>query len=539
MRKASIVVISFVVVAFGQPAWVPWLGLVAAVCGYALLWRSLSSVGSKKRRFFVASSWFCCVQLIQLSWMTSIEYVGGGLIVAYLLLSIMMGLQFGVVSFFVEIDKKVRTFLIVPALWVLMEWMRLFLFSGFTFNPVGLSFAGSIYPLQMASLFGVYGLSFVVIATNILVFFSISAPKKILSWAIVGIFVVTPFIFGFFHLNDGSDGDDAVSVVLVQTALTPEEKYGLCRGDGVSLSPYDQWLYILSYLEDSGVDDADFIIFPENTVPLGVSVPAYRYDEVVESLRIFFGDAIFAALPPLSEPYYYEGGRLVSNSFWAQSLANVFGADVIVGLEDVEGYDVYTSAVVFVPGGASFRRYDKRILLPMGEYIPFTFLESLARRFGVEGSFSRGVSGRVFDHDVMPYSVSICYEETFGNIIRQDRRDGAKLLINITNDVWYPNSRLRLQHFHHGRLRSVENGVPLVRACNTGVTGVVDNAGRVQDTFGEGRYGEEWRRGALVVSVPISSYDTLYSRYGDWLIVVVSFIMLCVGMLGIAYRKSG
>ncbi|MBI3211753.1 MAG: hypothetical protein HYZ47_03605 [Simkania negevensis] len=115
----------------------------------------------------------------------------------------------------------------------------------------------------------------------------------------------------------------------------------------------------------------------------------------------------------------------------------------------------------------------------------------------------------------VPESISICYEETFSHLIREDRLKGAKLLINLTNDAWYPSSTLPLQHFYHGKVRALENGVPLVRACNSGVTAAVDSLGRVIGIF-QGSKGEsQWEQGPLFASLSLYSYTTLYSLVGN------------------------
>ncbi len=125
-------------------------------------------------------------------------------------------------------------------------------------------------------------------------------------------------------------------------------------------------------------------------------------------------------------------------------------------------------------------------------------------------------SRKVFASKV-PLSASICYEETFSHHMRQSRQKGASMFVNLTNDNWYPNSKLPQQHFDHARLRAVENGVPMVRACNTGVTAAIDSLGRII-----GQITEETRAGVLVAKVPLYHYSTLYSFWGDWGIVSLS-----------------
>ncbi|MCB1136292.1 MAG: apolipoprotein N-acyltransferase, partial [Chlamydiia bacterium] len=109
------------------------------------------------------------------------------------------------------------------------------------------------------------------------------------------------------------------------------------------------------------------------------------------------------------------------------------------------------------------------------------------------------------------------------------------LLVNVTSDVWFPHSRLPIQHLEHGRLRTVENGVPLVRACNTGVTAAVDALGRTIEAFGDADGPYEWKSGALYVQVPLFRYDTLYRWIGqDWVLGIAAVLF----GLGFLPRRS-
>lgn len=102
--------------------------------------------------------------------------------------------------------------------------------------------------------------------------------------------------------------------------------------------------------------------------------------------------------------------------------------------------------------------------------------------------------------------------------MRENSQKGAHLLVNLTNDGWYPRSTLPQQHLDHARLRTVENGLPLLRACNTGITTALDSHGRTIAALDN----SEEAPGALQVDVPLHRYRTLYSRTGDALIVLLS-----------------
>jgi apolipoprotein N-acyltransferase len=116
--------------------------------------------------------------------------------------------------------------------------------------------------------------------------------------------------------------------------------------------------------------------------------------------------------------------------------------------------------------------------------------------------------------------------------MRENRLKGAQILLNLTSDAWYPNSRLAQQHFDHARLRTVENGIALLRACNTGITGGVDSLGRVVKILGENAENPEVISDALYIEVPLYHYQTLYAQFGDTLIIgfaaIFVFLSICL-----------
>ena len=135
-------------------------------------------------------------------------------------------------------------------------------------------------------------------------------------------------------------------------------------------------------------------------------------------------------------------------------------------------------------------------------------VKKLTKSYGISDFFTHGRESKVIESKV-PFSISICYEETFAELIREGYGSKVQtLFVNVTNDNYYPNSRLPQQHFDHAKLRAVENGVPLIRACNTGITGVVDRFGRVVSVLGKGGRDSEWQQGALDVTFQAQSHRT-------------------------------
>lgn len=543
--KAALWIGSFLLVAFGQPLWSWWGGLLSAGFGFALIWRMLLSVTDKRKRFFVAAGWYAAVQTVQLAWMASHPYLY--IYAVILFCADLTGLQFGLISLLINPKKlfSLSRILAIASLWALLEWSRLFWLSGLSFNPIGLSLSGSIYPLQFASLGGIYLLSFWVILTNL---FALRSWKQnfhaasLLSW---GAIALMPYLFGFAHLHfhryqQANEPSNKISTLLVQTGFPVEESIGFRSAEEARAHVLGEWKQILSILHPHADRSVDLIIFPECVVPYGTYSPIFPVREVLPMFKNLFDWEKLAALPPLEEPYaaYLETSKgpdwLLTNAFFAQALANLFKADVVIGLEDhvwvaPEVSEAYSAAFHFPQSNQEAKRYEKQVLVPMGEYIPFSFCRDLAAQYGIRGSFTSGQEAQVFQGKI-PFSPSICYEETYGHLMRQGRLKGAEIFVNLTSDAWFPDSYLPQQHFDHARLRTVENGVPLIRSCNTGVTGVVDSLGQTVQVLGEDSLTSQWLSKALYVEVPTYHYATLYSQVGDTLLLL--FCIACVGWEG-------
>jgi apolipoprotein N-acyltransferase len=530
---------SFGIVAFGQPGWIHFLAPFATVFGYALFWKSLDFFSSRGQRFWISTAWFAFVQMIQLSWMTATEYQGIYILFVYAALAFGLGLQFGVVSLLIPNGKiSLPRVLAISSLWTVLEWARLYFLCGFSWNPVGMALTGCIPSLQLAAIWGVFGLSFVVMLSNLLTLKYLFFERKTHHYLIWGGVALFPYLFGWLHIaiHHQDLKKETFSAALVQTSLLPSEKIPLYGKSHMFISPYDQWHQILSFLKEQDQKKIDLIVLPEAAVPFTADQFLYSH-EIVEKILCFeLGEDALLLQPPLQPPFakikYVQGKDIwtVTNAFWAQFVANYFNTEVVAGMDvrDVNpdnSIKNYNAALYFTPFSENVKnRYEKRILLPLAEYLPFDFLRPLVERYGISEFFTHGKEAKVFNGQV-PFSVSICYEETFANLIREGRLKGAKLFVNVTNDNWYPFSRLPQQHFEHGRLRAVENGVPMVRSCNMGLTVAIDCFGRIVASLGKDS-------GVLFTQLSKHHFKTLYTFWGDFGIIslCVLFLVLFLGL---------
>jgi len=515
--------LSLVIVAFAQPSKIFFLCPIASICGYGIFWHVMRSF-SKKRAFLLSFSWFFLVQMSWQSWLCSTKYQGIAMVLVYIFICAFFAVQFSLVSLILwKKQLSWKNILLAPAVWTLMEMSRVFILTGYLWGPVGLSLSALPLSLQWASIGGVYFLSFWVMLCNAL-FCTAVETKKHLMHLLTLCFI--PYLFGFCHetIQKKRDCEKDFSALLIQTGLLPEEKYSLSDFPRQFIRPLDQWKMIFHSIQKEVKENIDLIVLPEAALPYSSFLTFYSLEDLKNLWRTCFEEELyFPSL--LCKPFAeYEYGRwVVSNAYINQALSIKFHCGVICGLDHHEEGLNYNSAFLFANEKVP-NRYDKQILVPLGEYIPFSFLNPIAAQFGILSFFSEGKSSKPFI-EKFPIGVSICLEEIYPELMRESRRNGASLFVNISNDGWFPNSTLPKQHFDHGILRAVENGVFLFRAGNTGVTGVVDPFGRIVKTFKENKQDGEKTKGSLFIKVPFHHHNTLYTFWGDNLIFGISFLI--------------
>ncbi len=400
---------------------------------------------------------------------------------------------------------------------------------GFPFNTVGLVMGFSIYPLQWASLFGVYGLSFWVIFTASIGV--IALKERSLGYLSLWIvLLIVPCVFGAFQLGiheKSSQSRKKLNVALVQTGLTEEQKWSFPEKENHYVRPLEQWQRIFAYLEKHEGEKIDLIVLPE------VAVPGEAYLHNIP-LQLALDQVLHKKerLPPLAAPFAVKGRDerwFVNNAYMAQALSNLYKSEVVIGLLDhsEEKEEHYNAAFHFMPFRHVGTRYDKRVLVPLSEYMPFAFFRSFIEKYGITTFFVHGKEAKIFQ-GIIPLAASVCYEEGYSGLIREGRIRGAEVFVNVTNDGWFPFSRLPQEHFNLGRLRAVENGVPVLRACNTGITSAVDSFGRVIASMEEIDQKGEFAKGALFAKVSLYHWMPPFARFGNLLILSLSLLSLIV-----------
>ncbi|MDN3504749.1 MAG: apolipoprotein N-acyltransferase [Rhabdochlamydiaceae bacterium] len=505
-------------IGISDPIRAPYLSFLSSILFYGLFFRQIYSL-SKRKRFVISFCWFAIISGIQLYWFATTTYHGPFIVVAYFILLILLAAQFALFSLL--INKKyfsIRNILALSSLWAVFEWSRLFLFAGYVWNPIGLSLSWHIIPMQIASVGGVFTMSFIVMSSNLLFFNLINSftNKKLVLWSAI---VVLPIAFGFVKLALHSyEKGQNLTIAAVQGGLRVDQKTPYISDQFIH--PIKQWEIHLNLIKD--IDKLDMLVFPESVSLFGVTAAVYPVKEISMMLSSVFGSEIFKHVPSLKDKRMAQKSGaewFVSNAFIGQTLANYFKADVIMGLEDSDNNNFYNAAFHFTHNSNQYNRYIKQVLVPVSEYLPAIGFASVAKKYGISNFFIPGDGSKVFQGK-LPLSLSVCYEECFGNLMRKNKKKGAKIFINVTNDAWFPNSSLPQIHFAHARLRSVEMGVPVIRSCNTGVTAILDSFGKVcSKVDGEGA-------GVAFCQLNCHSYPTLYSRFGDGVVLLPSALFL-------------
>jgi apolipoprotein N-acyltransferase len=537
-KNIFLFLLSFVICAFSQPAWNKLFSYLAYFFGFSLLFLALYEIKSNKKRFLSFFIWFCLVQMFWLSWFTSTKYQGPLILIIYFLLIFLFSLEFALISFLLPKVKKISylNILTISSILTIFEFSKLFILCGFSFNQIGAIMSHNHLAMQLASIVGVYGLSFFVIALNLILFKAvIERNKKVF---ILYIFLALfPYVFGFFHIKFHEkkfNNSKTINAILVQTSILPEEKNRLVNFQGKFVSPIDQWRRILIYINQYKDKKIDYIVLPEAAVPFLANDCFYPINYIKNMFVNMYGEKVLHQLNEIDDFYIeeYEKKFYVSNNYIAKAISLIFNSKVIIGLEAFEDNKSYNSAFYFHPNKNKFFRYDKNILVPMGEYIPFSFLRKIAKeKYNIVGSFDKGEDIKVFfDEDV--FSISICYEETFNDFMRKSRNRGANLFINITNDAWFYNSKLFLQHFYHSKIRTVENGVALLRSSNNAVTCSIDSFGRVVNLIDK-----ENVKDAIFTKVSTYNYFTLFSIWGNYLIISLSFFIIFLKCFTLFFKK--
>ena len=418
------------------------------------------------------------------------------------------------------------------AVWVGLEMIRALLFGGFPWNLLGASQYQLTPLIQIASVTGVYGVSFLVVWISLSL---LSAVKTILrrptirfAWqsdiALPLFVIVAVFAFGTVQLRDQNPPTSMLRVTLIQPSI-PQT---LIWDESANSNRFQQ---VLSLSENALESKTDLLIWPESAVP--------------ESTR-----PVFYAIANLAQAHHVWLIFNAEDNVWQPTE------------KDNNNYDDFNAAFLFDPYGNCRGIYHKQKLVVFGEYIPLErWLPFVKYLTPITGSFVAGDQPVTFEMDfgvrrhvgalesgdMSPHSKDdslsrvktsplICYEDIFPQLAREYVNTDTDFLVNLTNDGWFGQGAEQWQHMASAVFSAVENGVPLVRCANNGLTCWIDSNGRVREIFKD-KGGSVYGIGYKTIELPLSQSTqnraaTFYNRHGDL------FGWVCVAAMALVLLRS-
>ncbi len=392
------------------------------------------------------------------------------------------------------------------SLWVLLEYIKSILFTGFPWLLLGYSQYDNIYLIQISEYFGVYGVSFVIIFVNLciaLVVFKIIFEKKTILWSAHNFSYLLLFylILYFYGKNSLRNIEKKISenknkdytIVLLQGNIDQYKKWD----QNYKLEIIQKYTELVTKSYNSIVKNntSCLFIWPESSVPGWLFEEKFLFDWITSLVK-------FTNINLCS--HHLVGTVRMGKNF----------------------DEYYNSAVLFSFDGRKVvfdKIYDKIHLVPFGEYVP---LRDLLKRFvktvNELGEFTAGKNYTVFEIDKnTKFSVLICYESIFPELTSRFVKNGASFLVNITNDAWFLKTSAPYQHFIFNIFRAVENRCFLLRAANTGISAIISPTGKIllKSNLFEDKL--------LVSSLNFYHKKTFFTNYSGylWILYFVLFLL--------------
>ncbi|MEO5803336.1 MAG: apolipoprotein N-acyltransferase [Verrucomicrobiota bacterium] len=402
--------------------------------------------------------------------------------------------NFSLGTIFLRTTWRQRTIwsLSCAVIWVALEMTMARVFGGFPWNFLGTTQYKLVPLIQIASITGVYGISF------LLVWFSISLcsagmllvqrpqPSRAWSGEIILPALATAILFAVGYKPPDHEGSvPKLKVALVQPSIPQTLIFDPSQNE-------TRFEKIIQLSENALAENPDVLIWPE------------------------------ASVPPLTE----ENFQTITNMIVSHHVWMIFGADDSETKETSDGQrrtNFYNSSFLFSPDGKMAATYRKQHLVGFGEYIPLERWLPFMKWFTpIEGGFTPGAGPVPFQIESprAKTSVLICFEDAFPHYAREHVETDTDFLLNLTNDGWFGKSAAQWQQAVDALFRAVENGLPLVRCTNNGLTCWIDKRGRLRKIF-QGESGDVYGPGFLLAEIPLLSpgekrTPTFYQKHGDW-----------------------
>lgn len=488
--SAILLFCSFPSVNFFPLAWIGLVPLLIALYGIDN-WKLAFRIG------YVSGFLFFAGLLIAIALLYPYANIGTTLL-GYLLLVGYTALYFAVFSVLVyhlPWQSGVLFPLGVAIIWVSLEWVRGWFLTGFPWGNIGYSQWNYPAGIQIASLAGVYGVSFVI------VFFNAGIAALILhrtEWQKELVAVIAPCLLALITLIYGyvvTGRSDNIETQSIEIALVPGN---ISQLDKWNAKKYPQiFMKYLNLTEEAAKEQPDVVVLPETTI----------------------------------RGQILSGEWSNYSSHFKQMLDRIGDISMLVGATDPDSSgNLYNRVISVSSDGEIQGKYAKMHLVPFGEYVPLSeFLPNFIQFHPFEHGKTHNllpignVSEEGGEGQITQVGTSICFESSFPNHFRRFVKKGAAAMGILTNDAWFAGTALPALHLAMAPLRAVENRISVFRCANGGFTCAIDRYGRVYTRFVTPKTSDEF----LIADVALSDgKTTLYTRYGDWLPILCALISL-------------
>ena len=373
------------------------------------------------------------------------------------------------------------------SLWIILEYIKNYFLSGFPINLLGYSQSSFISVIQFAEIFGVYGISFIIITINFLMFYWIyNKNKKYLITVFVIIFIL--LIYGFIRINQISkiNYKEEIKIGVVQPNIPQEKKWRRSLKDEIIKNIYDTAQYFKN-------KNCKIILYPETLLP--------RMLEETEEIQNLVKDI------------------------------SMYADISLIGGKSIENERLYNSIFLISKEGDIIDKYKKKHLILFGEYVPFeNFLVKLLKKINLTDNFTKEHELKAFKFENYTIGINICSENYYPYLSRELVLKGATLLTTHSNDAWCDGLSYPYQHFVLNIFRAIENRKYLAVASNTGISGVIAPTGKIV------RQTKNQEQICFEENVYTNNYITIYDKIGD-LFVYLCMIYSCLFLLYITFLK--
>ncbi len=400
--------------------------------------------------------------------------------------------------------------LTAPFIWTSMEYLRGHLFTGFPWSLIGYTQEGVLSIVQIADITGIYGVSFLIMLVNAMVTdvvlfirlrktgFNPSAWKAVFSIILTIAILGGSYMYGISKIETiqkNLSEARKVRISIIQGNIDQSKKWDRQYQDDV-LKTY------MELTRKAIKEGPDLVIWPETALPFYFDLDLKRTTQ----LRVFVKET---GVPLLTGAMLIKDQRITDDKRMVYTITN--------------------SAILLDRVGKETYVYDKIHLVPFGEYVPLKdilfFIDKVV--VGI-GDYKPGTRYLRAHTSWGEFATIICYEAIFPDLVRRFFVKRGDLIVNITNDAWFGRTTGPYQHFSISRFRAIENRIPLLRAANTGISGVIGPSGRVLKKT------ELFKTAYITEEIPLWRGKSIYRRYGD----IFSYLTISITVLLLAINSK-